>query len=74
MTDPKVDNLLKAINLADYDGLKRLDVSMEDLKLLRSHIKLIEDTIKSEQKRHVVAISKLQLELIEKPIKLDIYC
>jgi hypothetical protein len=74
MKDKKVDNLLKAINLADYDNLKSVEISLDDLKLLRGHIITLEDLISSEQKRHVIAISKLQLELLEKPIKLDIYC
>jgi len=74
MKDKKVDNLPKAINLADYDNLKSVEISLDDLKPLRSHIISLEDLIKSEQKRHVIAISKLQLELLEKPIKLNIYC
>jgi hypothetical protein len=33
-----VENILKAINLADYDGIKRIEISISDLQTLRHEI------------------------------------
>jgi hypothetical protein len=34
----EVNNILQAINLADYDGIKRIEISVNDLQKLRHEI------------------------------------
>jgi acyl-[acyl carrier protein]--UDP-N-acetylglucosamine O-acyltransferase len=34
----EVENILQAINLADYDGIKRIEISIDDLQKLRHEI------------------------------------
>jgi tRNA threonylcarbamoyladenosine modification (KEOPS) complex Pcc1 subunit len=34
----EVKNILEAINMADYDGIKRIEISVNDLQTLRHEI------------------------------------
>jgi len=47
----EVDTLLKAINLADYDGVRILEVKIEDLLLLRGNILTHQEEIKGLVKK-----------------------
>ena len=79
-----VSVLIKAINLASYDDVKSLDVSIEDLMLLRHRI--LEDANKivrlndlnREQLREIERLNNKVLsnvlnEVINTPKKLDTY-
>ena len=69
----KLDTLLKAINLANYDNLKTVEVSLEDLVLLRNTIIELQDQIKGLKKEEQTTRIKFALEQLDKPVKLSIY-
>lgn len=69
----KVDNLLKAINLADMDGLKTVQVDTEDLIVLRGHILEQNKQITRLAKDIVILEIKLNMTQVEKPINLRAY-
>jgi hypothetical protein len=69
----KLDTLLKAINLAHYDNLKTVEVSLEDLVLLRSTILELQDQAKRLKEVEQTTRIKLALEQLDKPVKLSIY-
>ena len=67
-----VDNLLKAINLAHYDGVKNLNVSIGDLHALRAKILYLQETNKDLTKALHMAKGEVErtsgklLELMER--------
>ena len=67
----KLDNLLKAINLANYDSLKAVTVSLSDLMFLRETVKSQQETIKQMQREIYVLQAKVELKSIEQAINLD---
>jgi len=73
-----IDNLLRAVNLAHLDGLKTVEISMEDLKTLQREIKVQEQAISVLKKdNHLlrVSLAQSQLKVLEKPLmKLRCYC
>lgn len=69
----KVDNILKAINMADMDGVKQVTVDIDDLLILRetiNNLRLRNANLRADLE---IAIAKSFLKEIEKPIKLDYY-
>ena len=67
----KLDNLLKAINLANYDSLKAVTVSLSDLMFLRETVKSQQETIKQMRREICVLQAKVELKSIEQAINLD---
>jgi len=68
--------LLEAINLANYDELKTVEISMKDLMLLRKHILKSEEKINYLNNRLIdkeATNNRLQIKLTKLPIKLDTY-
>ena len=69
----KLETLLKAINMADMEGVKTLSVDIQDLILLRDTIKILQ-LDKQDLKREVCILdAKLSLKALETPIKLNCY-
>jgi len=69
----RIDNLLKAINLANYDAVDNVEVSISDLIALKNHIELLREQNKALCKQIHILDSKLSLRVLERPIKLDRY-
>jgi hypothetical protein len=68
-----VKNILEAINLADYDGIKRIEISINDLQELRYEIINLYNNAechKKEKSRLQAEINKL---LRAKNISLETY-
>ena len=68
-----VDTIMKAINLSNYDGVKSLEVSIEDLLCLRSEIEYLRRHNLELSKQTHILDTKLALKSLESPIKLDLY-
>jgi len=69
----RLDNLLKAINLADYDGVKTVDVDMPDLLLMRSIILDQQRALAKAAKEIHILEAKVVLKALDKPVRLDLY-
>lgn len=69
----RLDNLLKAINLADYDGVKTVDVDMPDLLLMRSVILDQQKALEKAAKEIRILEAKVVLKALDKPVRLDLY-
>lgn len=69
----RLDNLLKAINLADYDGVKTVDVDMPDLLLMRSVILDQQRALEKAAKEIHILEAKVALKALDKPMRLDLY-
>lgn len=69
----RLDNLLKAINLADYDGVKTVDVDMPDLLLMRSVILDQQRALEKAVKEIHILEAKVALKALDKPMRLDLY-
>jgi len=69
----KVETILKAINMADYDEVKEISCSIEDLKALREHIISLEIMNKELKKQNVILDSKISLKILDRPVKLSVY-
>jgi hypothetical protein len=69
----EVKNILEAINLADYDGIKRIEISIDDLQELRHEIINLYNNASIQRKER----DRLQLEynrlLRAKNISLETY-
>ena len=73
----KIDLLMKAINLADFDNLKEVEITMKDLRVLTDHIrsqKLAIAVLQDKNNRLDISLAQSELKSIEKPIKLSVYC
>lgn len=69
----QLETLLKAINMADMEGVKTLSVDIQDLIRLRDTIKILQ-LDKQDLKREVSILdAKLSLKALETPIKLNCY-
>ena len=69
----KVDNILKAINMADMDGVKQVTVDIDDLLVLRetiNNLRLHNANLRADLE---IANAKVVLKGLETPIKLDYY-
>jgi hypothetical protein len=55
----EVKNILEAINLADYDGIKRIEISIDDLQELRHEI----INLYSKAEIHKKEMARLRTEL-----------
>lgn len=69
----RLDNLLKAINLADYDGVKMVDIGMPDLLLMRSVILDQQKALGKAAKEIRILEAKVVLKALDKPVRLDLY-
>ena len=72
-----IDVICQAIRLADLDGLKSLEIGMEDLRVMMSYMSSLEDDLESfEYKVRMINLSlaKSELRSIEKCATLDMYC
>jgi len=68
---------MKAINLADFDNLKEVEITMKDLRVLTDHIrsqKLAIAVLQDKNNRLDISLAQSELKSIEKPIKLSVYC
>jgi hypothetical protein len=69
----EVNNILEAIKLSDYDGIKRIEVSIDDLRKLRHEILNLYNNASIQRKER----DRLQLEynrlLRAKNISLETY-
>ena len=70
----KLDNLLQGINLADLDGVEKIEVSLKDLQLLRRELLSGRELVKRLCRDVNVSEAKLGLCQLEKPIRLNMYC
>ena len=69
----QLETLLKAINMADMEGVKTLSVDIQNLIRLRDTIKILQ-LDKQDLKREVSILdAKLSLKALETPIKLNCY-
>ena len=69
----RLDNLLKAINLADYNGVKTVDVDMPDLLLMRSVILDQQRALEKVAKEIHILEAKVLIKALDKPVRLDLY-
>lgn len=69
----RLDNLLKAINLADYDGVKTVDVDMPDLLLMRSVILDQQKALEKAAKEIRILEAKVLIKVLDRPVRLDLY-
>jgi len=69
----RLDNLLKAINLADYNGVKTVDVDMPDLLLMRSVILDQQRALEKAAKEIHILEAKVLVKALDKPVRLDLY-
>jgi len=69
-----LDNLLKGINLADLDGIKEIEVSVEDLQLMRREILKGRELVQRLCRDINISDAKLGLCQLDRPIRLDTYC
>lgn len=70
----RLESLLKGINLANFDGVKTLDVEIEDLMFLREVIKDYRKALaKANREIHILS-AKLALKGLESNPSLRSYC
>ena len=69
----RLDNLLKAINLADYNGVKIVDVDMQDLLLMRAVILDQQKALEKVAKEIHILEAKAVLKALDRPVRLDLY-
>ncbi len=69
----EVDTLLKAINLANMDGLMKVEADMADLMLLRAVVR-DQQTALTRLNREIYALRvSIELKGLEKPMRLRMY-
>ncbi len=74
MQSNKIDNIIKAIRLADLDNIKSIKVKVSDLVLLAKEIDMKNKIIKRIDRELMIANSNLYKIILEEPIKsLDEY-
>ena len=69
----KLETIHKAIRLANLDGIKELNVSIDDLLRMLCEYELLVDRNKILSKEVAMLDAKLQLCKLEKPIRLGSY-
>jgi len=69
----EIETLLKAINMADMDGLKKVEAEVGDLMLLRSVIKDQQAALQKLSRELQVLRSSVNLKSMEKPMRLRMY-
>jgi len=69
----KLNDILSAINLADFEGVKEVSVKITDLKELSNRIVLLEKQLNEQRKEVSILRSKISLKILNKPIRLDTY-
>ncbi|DAB29335.1 MAG TPA: hypothetical protein CFH84_10030 [Sulfurimonas sp. UBA12504] len=69
----EVETLLKAINMADMDGLKKVEADVSDLMLLRSVIRDQHAALQKQVKELHVLQARVNMKSMEKPVRLRMY-
>ena len=72
----RIENLIKAIELATKDDLESVEISIIDLCILSEHIQKLQDEVsnlKYKNRLLNISLSKCQLESLDRLIKLDYY-
>lgn len=69
----KLNDLLKAINLANLDGVKQASVDIEDLLIMRETILSQQEALRRANKNIHIVESKLALRMLDSPIRLKVY-
>jgi hypothetical protein len=69
----ELEKILKAINLANYDNLKTVEVNMSDLLLLKDTIESLQLQNKILKADVHIANAKAYLKVIESPVRLRLY-
>lgn len=67
----ELDNLLKAINLADLEGVKSVTIDVKDLLLLKSIIKDQDKSLTKAQREISVLEAKIVLQDMKSPVSLN---
>lgn len=67
----RLNEILKGINLAHYDGLKSIVVRIDDLQLLRATVLDQQKALEKANKEIFLLRSTLMVKDISKPIKLE---
>ena len=67
----ELENLLKAINLADLEGIKRVTVDVKDLLLLKSIIKDQDKSLAKAQREISILEAKILLRDMKTPVSLS---
>jgi len=60
-----LDNLLKGINLADYEGVNELIVSIEDLKTLRREV-IVLKALNEDKEQKIGSLTAQLAEVVNK--------
>lgn len=69
----EVETLLKAINMANMDGLKKVETDVSDLMLLRSVIRDQQAALQKQVKELHVLQARVNMKSMEKPVRLRMY-
>lgn len=69
----QLKTLLKAINIADMEGVKTLSVDIQDLRLLRREIYMLKSSNDNLKKEVHILDAKLSLKALDIPVKLNCY-
>lgn len=69
----QLKTLLKAINIADMEGVKTLSVDIQDLRLLRREIYMLKSSNDNLKKEVHILDAKLSLKALDAPVKLNCY-
>ena len=83
LTEDNLDLLFKAINLASDDNLETVEITMQDLLMLKEHIQDIDYELGEAEKDNLIlrdklrltniSLAKSELSHLDRPIKLDYY-
>jgi hypothetical protein len=68
-----IETLLKAINMADMDGLKKVEAEVSDLMLLRSVIQDQQVALQKQTKELQALQAKVGMKSLDKPMRLRMY-
>ncbi len=69
----EIETLLKAINMANMDGLKKVEAEVSDLMLLRAVIKDQQVALQKLSRELHTLRSSVNLKSMEKPMRLRMY-
>lgn len=69
----EIETLLKAINMADMDGLKKVEADVSDLMLLRAVVRDQQAALHKLSKELQVVRASVNAKSLEKPVRLRMY-
>ena len=83
IAENSITDLVKAIRMASKDGVKTVEVDMDDLLIMCEHLDDIQadsdyfenevSILQNKLRLANISLAKAELKAIEKPIKLDAY-